>query len=620
VVPPRSRVLTGAASAFLLCSVLVVQAHAHGGAYQPPPKPVPGRPDPGPGTGGGGGMPTGGGADDTGPITGRSSGGVRAPRTPPGATGPAPPTSLPGSARRNGVGLAVVDFNSVNWARWWFANRIRLICQPLRAGPDMRDVTPSARDLRADRLWRAEVQSVLHVALADDHRSIASAAAIALGKSGDATESESLLPVLEDHDRHDTVREAAALGLGLLPVEDGVARTRVRAALEAVARDHAEADRLRSMALYALGMRGDLASVPVILAAATGGGRTWDVPAAGVAALGLTRCDLTIPDLVELLEGPRRRKAREAVRRAYAAHALALIGDPAVAPALRRAALGKEQHASRAATLALGAVATADDAKSLDVLVHNLHRSRDDATRGMALLSLGRIGGPRARDALRWAYRKGRASLRPFGAIGLGLLSRHPGFESATGLLLHDLEHRKDPKRLAAICVGVGLAREGRAAPDLRRLVAEERHSALRAHAAFALGLVGDRKKGAPLLRQVLRDTNDEHLRREAAMALGMLRDREAVGILTEMVRNEDVAYVQGSAALALGRIGGPEAADELVDLARDTDGPRMARAMGVVGLGLLLDRQEGAQLAEIGSDLSWYLFTPTVLEILTIH
>ncbi len=614
-------VLVRAAGVFLLCFALTGQAHAHGGAYQPPPKPVPGRPDPGPGTGGGGGLPHGGGSDDRGPITGRPGGSVGAPSTPPGTTGgPAPPTSLPGSARRNGVGLSVVDFNSVEWARWWFANRMRLIGQPLRAGPDMRDVTPSARDLRADRMWRAEAQSVLHEALADEHRSIASAAAIALGKSGDATESESLLPVLKDQDRHITVREAAALGLGLLPVEDGAARSRVRVALEVVAQDNRESDRLRSMALYALGMRGDLAAVPVILTAATGGGRTWDVPAAGVAALGLTRCDLTIPDLVELLEGPRRRKSREAVRRAYAAHALALIGDPAVAPALRRAALGKEEHAKRAATLALGAVATPEDSKSIDVLVHNVHRSRDDATRGMALLSLGRVGGKRARDALRWAYLKGGKSLRPFGAIGLGLLARHPGFESVTGLLLHDLEHRKDPERLAAICVAIGLAGEGRAAEDLRRLVGEQRHTALQAHAAFALGLVGDRKKGAPLLRQVLRDTHDEHLRREAAMALGLMRDREAVGILAEMVRTEDVAYVQGSAALALGRIGGPEAADELMELAREKDGPRMARAMGVVGLGLLLDRQEGAQLAAIGADLSWYLFTPTVLEILTIH
>ena len=148
----------------------------------------------------------------------------------------------------------------------------------------------------------------------------------------------------------------------------------------------------------------------------------------------------------------------------------------------------------------------------------------------------------------------------------------------------------------------------------------ENKNAPLRAHAAFALGMVGDREKGARLLRDVLRNTNDSNLRREAAMGLGLLRDREAVEILADLVREGGTTYEQGSAALALGRIGGPSAADELVELATSSVVSDRARAMGVVGLGLLLDRDEGERLAAIAADLSWYLFTPTVLEILTIH
>ncbi len=77
--------------------------------------------------------------------------------------------------------------------------------------------------------------------------------------------------------------------------------------------------------------------------------------------------------------------------------------------------------------------------------------------------------------------------------------------------------------------------------------------------------------------------------------------------------------YAQGSAAVALGRIGGGEAARALVMLLEDERQPGLARGMAAVGLGLVLDRSEGRGLARVGSDLNWYVLTPTVQEILTI-
>ena len=53
--------------------------------------------------------------------------------------------------------------------------------------------------------------------------------------------------------------------------------------------------------------------------------------------------------------------------------------------------------------------------------------------------------------------------------------------------------------------------------------------------------------------------------------------------------------------------------------LLEDERQPGLARGMAAVGLGLVLDRSEGRGLARVGSDLNWYVLTPTVQEILTI-
>ncbi len=608
------------ALAAVLVAALAASAHAHGGAYQPPPGDRPG--SSGPTTGGGG---------PSGPAGPTTPGGTAPAPTPPAPTPPAPPDTgttpdgatgrAPPGAPRGGVGLRVVDFNSVDWARWWFANRLHLLDLRARVAEQaVGPITPSVgRRKPGDELWRAQVQAALHRALAERNRSVASGAAIALGKSADPSEAEALLRVLMDPDRHASVREAAALGLGLLPNRDDGARL-VGRTLAAFVTDTRQDERLRAMCVYALGLREDVSAVPVLLATADGAGKTWDLPAAGVAALGLTRCELTIPDLIEMLQGPRRRKKREAVRRAYAAQALAHIGDPVSLPVLRKVALDSEDHARRAAILALGSIADSDDEETIDVLVHVLHRSKDDASSCMAALSIGRIGGSRARRALTWAYEKGNIRVRPFGAIGLGLLSRHAGQQEAVRSLLDDLDHRRNARLRASICVGVALARDPKAAPILREIVADKSHPGLRAHAAFALGMCGDRERDAPTLRSVLEDTRDPDLQRETALALGLLGDREALRILIDVVRDGTSSHAQGSAAVAVGRIGGRESAEALIALLDDDDATTRARAMAAVGLGMLLDRTQGHGLAPIGADLSWYVFTPTVLEVLSIH
>lgn len=624
------------AVAFVLVGVLSsAPAHAHGGAYQPPPQRRVDRGGGDGGTPGDGGVPgptTPGGGPSRGPDAGNGPGGAAGGPSggPPGPFGPtgnpggaSGPTPRPPTGTRGNVGLAVVDFNDVDWARWWFANRALLVDRTARAGARAdASLTPSDRaaGVPTDGLWRARAQAALGAALRHRNRSIASAAAVALGKSGDPAEAEALVSVLLDPERPPTVREAAALGLGLLPPDAAAGGRHACRALETVGADVREADRLRAFCVYALGLRADPASVPFLLDAAEGGGATWDVPAAGVSALGLAGHDMLLPDLLDLLEGPRRGRRSEAVRRAYAAQALAHLGDVRAVPPLREAALDTDEHARRAAVLALGAVAEPDDEKTTDLLLHLLQNSRDVATRSVAALSLGRIGSARAGPALLYAYRKGSLRVRPFAAIGLGLLARHAGSTDATEGLLYDLRARADPRLRAALCVAVGLAGERRAVAILEEIVTGADPTGLRAHAAFALGLIGGGEDSPALLRAVLEKTREPELQREVALALGLLGDRDALAILENLVRHGGSTYVQGSAAVAIGRIGGRESVDALIALLNDELEPDLGRAMAAVGLGLVLDRSEGKRMARIAGDLSWWLFTPTVLEVLSIH
>ena len=631
-------------------------ALAHGGAYQPPPPPFPpgvsvppglrlGGPttpggDPGPG-------PTTGGGTVGGPVTGsRDVGGgpAKGPTTGGGGVTPTPAAGTPGSGIGSGTGSGTgaaagggpitgsgpirpapkrfsgAGIGEDHWTRWWYPNRRHIMRWNVRvADRGAVDTTPSGDPARAsDGLWKAEVQAALHQALDSASEDLSSGAAVALGKLGDASDAPVLVRLMADASRQQPVREAAALALGLLPT-DGAAAGDARAALETLARDKTEPERLRAVAVYALGMRGEPASVPHLLGAAHDTSSTWDVPAAAVAALGMAGVDLVHPDLVELLEGPRRRKGDESVRRAYAAQALATLAAPGSVEALREAVSDSDENVRRAAILGLGAIASADDDETLDALVRALYRDKDGPCRHVAAIAIGRIGHERGESALRHAYTKGDSLLQPFAALGLGLYARHDGKSRAADIVLEDLETRANAELRGALAVAVGLSGNAAGAPILRELAADRGDPALRGHAAIGLGLLDDRAEAAPILRKLLTEVHDPGVQREVALALGMLGDRDATRLLVGLVEDGGSVYVQGSAAVALGRIGGEEAGRALLTLLEDEKRPDLARAMAAVGLGLVLDKSEGKRIASIGADLNWYLFTPTVHELLTI-
>lgn len=630
-------------------------ALAHGGTYQPPPDPPP-KPPYKPPRDTSGQIPPGSrepsdppppseqppatpptipsdspkppvtpGGDADPPTT--PGGDVNPPTTPPSTTPPAGGPGADPSTGGTGVPFGPVTGSrpaatasapsADHWSRWWYANRAFLVDLDARAARGVA-LTPGSHEAGDDTLWRAELVQALARTVDDDDEDIASGAIIALGKSGDSSQADTLARVLLDSRRRQSVRESAALALGLLPAT-GDETESTRQALEEVARSDDEAPRLRGCAVYGLGMRGEITSLPFLVETVRTRDGGWDVPAAGLTALGLSRQPMVRADLESALESDRRGRQRESILRVYAAHGLSAMGDPKAIPALREAAEDKDENVRRAAVLALGALSNEADDATVELLARLLVRDRDRATRNMAALSLARTGHARVEALLRRDYDKGDSQHKPFAALALGLLARRNGSPDMVKPLVRDFEERANADLRGALALAIGLGRCEAGAPALRNVVSARGDAELRAHAALALGLMGDRFGGPAVLRPLLADAKDDVLRREAALALGLIGDREAVRLLVDTVENGNTVFVRGSAAMALGRIGGREAGDALTALLADTKRPAIGRAMAAVGIGMLLDRNAGRGLARIGTDLNWYLQTDSVAEVLTI-
>lgn len=153
--------------------------------------------------------------------------------------------------------------------------------------------------------------------------------------------------------------------------------------------------------------------------------------------------------------------------------------------------------------------------------------------------------------------------------------------------------------------------------PVLLKALGYKRH-AVRANAAWALGLVGD-AKALPSLVNHLWD-EDIAVRREAVLALGRLKRPEAVEPLRKVLTSK-MYPVTYDAARALGEIGSPEASGDLITVmeAWDTDGRvkgACARALGKLGeeraaapLGRLLLQPVGVPVEAWVKDLAvWAL------------
>lgn len=452
---------------------------------------------------------------------------------------------------------------------------------------------------------RAEIEGALLHGARDPRDEVAAASLAALGRAarpgGHAY--GVLVAALYAPDNRDRglVREGAALGLGRLG--DGAATLHLlkvfRDAPDARLGGAEVSPRLRGVAALALGLLGarrpDAVGADVVeaLVAAVGAPAARpDVGAAAAAALGDLRAESAVPSLLAALSN----EALDDAVRAHAAAALGRIGVRSTVPYLAgRGLTDRKSAVVRASATALGRLAAPDDAATVARLVAVARDHADRGVRDAALLALGELASPHAREFLLAAARDGRGDDRTFGALAAGLHGLGaPADRGVLGdALLKRFRAARSDEELSAFALALGLVDGAEAAPALKEALLESARPRVRGYAALGLALLSGPKDARTLeaVRAAVASVADDDARRAAAAALGLCRDPAAARVLTEALRagSADPAFLD-DAARALGAVGDlrvvPALGAALRAPARGRDAERafVASALGRLG------------------------------------
>ncbi len=571
------------------------------------------------------------------------------PPTPPdpGAPGPNPQPKQPlgSDSRRPGSGLGVTagpatggsrtggeagagsvtgGFDAAeSWMTWWETNKfdfieLRRMRDPSWTGQGVEQETPAERELRLARV-RATVRESVLPALrglaGSPDEGVRAAAIVALAKLGDTESIDTASGLLLDPSLE--VRKAAMLALGVLDSGRG------SYILMNIAGDTRHGRTLlddasisiddRGTALLSAALRRSGSSSVVLSQLIAEREDTHPVLLSLAAdAAGLLGSSTEVQALVEIAYD---RTLPEYVRSA-ATSALGRIADPAAVPALM-GLLDMELEPRRAAAIALGGVAVAGSTRLVDRLVVALERDKDAATRHFAAISLGRIGGDQARDALLAARTNCAAELRPWILLALGLTERAAASGKVVPVLIEHLATEANNETIAAGLIALGLSRSEQALPTLVEQLASG-PSSVAAYAAMGLGLTGLPAAAAPL-RQALQSSTHALVVQQAALALGILGDVPSVGALVELVRRTGNPFIASYAALGIGLIGDENAAGPLLDLVQ-SEGPRgIATMYATSALGALFDEDRRPVLSRLASSDNYLARSTAVDDLLSL-
>jgi HEAT repeat protein len=540
-----------------------------------------------------------------------------------------PGTSAPGGAQVP-PGTADPPASATRWETWWAANKEAF----LRLNEQMReDVDPtsqagggakpkpdkSAAELRRlrDEATRSALVPVFVEALSDESFEVRTAAAIALGKAG-GTDGAKALREMSFKDKHKDVRDAAVLALGLLGRETDIPF------LDARLRDDKDNPRHRAFAAFALGLIGGEDAAAALLAFAEGSPdkpSTFErEPAALVAstfvAMGLTGDARVLPTLRQALINPR----FDDNIRAFVVLSLGRVKDRASLAefgsllAVERPTT-KDVGLRRSAAIALGKMATAADAATVDVLCAAARNDPDENVRQFAAVSLGGIADATIKKRLEAMLGESPTAGRPFLALALAIAHD----SDAAPAIRAALAKETDESTKSSYCIALGLLGDKEAAPLIEKQVEDRGRIWLQGYAALALGLL-HHVESCDMLNARLMSDNDPRLRGNLAVALGLMHDPRSKNWLVATLKRADATvYERGGAAMGLGVLRLNEAVPEIVDVYRDKKEHEMVRAFAVVSLGLIADPSPVPKLSRFAIDNNYTLAIDPLNEVLTI-
>jgi HEAT repeat protein len=451
----------------------------------------------------------------------------------------------------------------------------------------------------------------------------------ALGRAGSDEDARRFLALLDAKGTKTTVREGAAIGLGLLPaISDPAIRDEVRAFATRVMEGKAGmTGRTQQVALMSLGLRArhDPYLTAGLAAMARRPISDANESAALLFALGLTREPMLVRELtVAARDGKLAGRPLHDVARSHAVMALAMAGNPVAAVDVCSRILNgpdAQPHTRRSAAITLGAVLRrsepTDETRDVGerVLLRLLADDRDPLVSGYAAVGLGSSAKPSViRALLRAAGRSNGTVEGPYAVLGLGLAARHLPEEQAKKIrrfLAAEYESCRDLERSGALAIAVGIGRATEARDLLlRRLRTTSAPLQVRALAAQALGVLGERSAEVEKeLRKAL-DDGAPLITENAAIALGMLGHRETAGMLVGKLEKTRSKALQAHMMVALAHLGGTPAIAPLTKILKNGHGEDRVLTCAATVLGILADSREDDALFEIDASVNAYGMT----------
>jgi HEAT repeat protein len=492
------------------------------------------------------------------------------------------------------------------WETWWTANKDAWLRLPERLAGDAPNTTPSKTPLseratkaaeKKDEALRARLAALFIEALSDKEFEVRTAAAVALGKTGDASASEPLRAAAKN-DPHKDVRDSAVLGLGLLGRPTDIPF------LEQVLFDRSELPRRRAFAAFALGLIGGDDAAVSLLRFVDGPpeGRPLEdlhkrpeLAASTFLAMGLTGS----ADVLPVLRAAVADGGYEEGVRAFPLISLGRMKDRKALSLVQTVLVSeRDPGMRRAAAVALGKIATAADASAVTALTSAMTGDKDPITRHFATMSLGGIVDSKIRVLLREQFRKGADAEKPFAALALAM---QKDMEFAPELRAA-LEGETDESEAGSFCIALGLLGDAASSATIEKTLAGAKHLWLQGYAAISLGLVGA-TGSIPALHARLAQEKDPRLRVNLAIALGVLRDPGARKYLVDTLRGAETFYERTSAAFALGALRCTAAVSDIEMVYRDVKEKDILRAFAVVALGEIADPSPVPKLARFSID-----------------
>ncbi len=504
---------------------------------------------------------------------------------------------------------------SGGWDRWefWFEHERDVL---FRGEPDFPARAVNDQGTYGTQSWAMARQDLLLTsmpllidALDSDLAAVREAAALSLGRIGYPAADFFLLRAT--HDRVETVRQAAFMGLGLLASDKSVDTL-----IQTFEQDADSAT--RAFAALGLGLSGRVEAGSALKAYLNQVyyDRRWDqeedlVLAAMVAAGVHGSKDFT-PLLMNLLQANASKHGNIRLV-ATAIQGLGALHDHRARPLLESMLTHKDRRIPEAAAQALGRLGDPAAVGSLAEVYESAHDTR---LRSFCILAMGRIGGRLAQQKLKELRPEKREeeTIHASWALAAGMSHLDGAYPKLVSTLLYgtdDRQHGEDdaPRRdeeilRSAAALGLGLYGAPGAKAQLELCLERKGvDSSFRGYLAMGLGMLATDSADSLLLAMAKADDLPVETRRGLAAGLGLSNSEKTSVALVQMLIQDQDDSVRWAAARALATSRSTAALRRLAEELRDQlDRPhhQIQTAHLVLGLGFLGDAHRGATISSM--------------------